>query len=80
MADAYIYENGVIHFGPATPYGALKIASGDYEHLVSVMSSKACFGRRGELLVPGVTDAVCQYAAVEALTQFTDWVKKEGGL
>jgi hypothetical protein len=62
---AFCYASGLIEFGDQLPDGAFPIASGPPETLRNFISAKA-----GDLLVPGIPEADCALARVDALIGF----------
>lgn len=81
---AFCYATGLIEFGPRLPDGALPIARGPAKPLRDFIEAKAHHGYdveivdghhrpvsgSGCLLVPGVPEADCELARVDALINF----------
>lgn len=69
--NAYAWASGLIEFGTKLPGGALPIASSSNEPvLTETVEVLARHGYQGELLVPGIPEAVDQNEARIALTRF----------
>ncbi len=75
---AYCWRDGVIGFARRLPPGALEILRADGRHrfrlVVSALARRDHDGR--SLLVPGVTEAASDLAAVEACRAFRDRILK----
>jgi hypothetical protein len=85
---AYCYASGHIEFGRSVPDGALPIAHGPAKRLRDFIEGLARHGYSTELvngrptkirgtetlLVPGVPEAPDEFAAVDALTAWVNWI------
>lgn len=68
---AYCFADGVIHFGPTIPDGALPVADGVESDLRRAIqgSARLAYDNR-TWLVPGVPEAAHQFDGVDALVAY----------
>lgn len=88
---AFCWATGLIEFGRTTPDGALPIAKGPAKKLRDFIEPAARHGYRTQLvagrptkipgtdtlLVPGVPEAPDDFAKVDALRAWCDWIANE---
>ncbi|EBW5286822.1 host nuclease inhibitor protein [Salmonella enterica] len=67
---AYCWASGLIEFGHTLPEGALPIVTGSEKQVRDVVEVLARHAYNGDLLVPGIPEAVSQDEAHEALVRF----------
>lgn len=73
---AYCGADGVIHFGPVVPAGALSFAEGIESDLHRAIFGSARLAYDGETwLVPGVPEAVDQNEGIAALIRHRDCLR-----
>ncbi|EAN5774933.1 host nuclease inhibitor protein [Salmonella enterica] len=68
---AYCWASGLIEFGNTLPEGALPIVTGSEKQVRDVVTVLARHAYNGDLLVPGIPEAVSQDEAREALVRFS---------
>lgn len=81
---AYCYASGLINIGEetATPEGALVFAKGPVSSLTAVINVVARHGygeAAGQLLVPGVPEAIDQHNGMDAFKNFVTSCMKRNG-
>ncbi|EEI1617885.1 host nuclease inhibitor protein [Salmonella enterica] len=67
---AYCWASGLIEFGHTLPEGALPIITGNEKRVREEVEVLARHAYNGDLLVPGIPEAVSQDEAHEALVRF----------
>ncbi|EIC8701227.1 host nuclease inhibitor protein [Salmonella enterica] len=67
---AYCWASGLIEFGNTLPEGALPIIVGEEKQVRDVVGVLARYAYNGDLLVPGIPEAVCMDEYREALFRF----------
>lgn len=73
---AYAWASGLIEFGTTYPDGALPIYSGEEAPLREAVMISARHSRiNDDMLVPGIPEAVNQREALDALINFSDYIK-----
>ncbi|EGA9622732.1 host nuclease inhibitor protein [Salmonella enterica] len=68
---AYCWASGLIESGSTLPEGALPIVTGSEKQVRDVVEVLARHAYNGDLLVPGIPEAVSQDEAHEALVRFS---------
>ncbi|EBH6051532.1 host nuclease inhibitor protein [Salmonella enterica] len=68
---AYCWASGLIEFGNTLPEGALPIVTGNEKQVRDVVEVLARHAYNGDLLVPGIPEAVSQDEGREALVRFS---------
>ncbi|EHW4150227.1 host nuclease inhibitor protein [Salmonella enterica subsp. enterica serovar Kottbus] len=74
---AYCWASGLIEFGNTLPEGALPIVTGSEKNVRDVVGVLARHAYNGDLLVPGIPEAVDQNEAREALERFSRVVREQ---
>lgn len=67
---AYCWASGLIEFGNTLPEGALPIVTGNEKQVHDEVTVMARHAYNGDLLVPGIPEAVCMDEYREALFRF----------
>ncbi|EBD5953444.1 host nuclease inhibitor protein [Salmonella enterica] len=68
---AYCWASGLIEFGNTLPEGVLPIVTGNEKQVRDVVEVLARHAYNGDLLLPGIPEAVSQDEAREALVRFS---------
>lgn len=75
--QSYCWRTGLIEFGRSTPRGALPIAKGPGRKLRAAVSAVARHSYdAGQLLVPGIPEAVNDTMALTAAKNFQGIIRK----
>ena len=73
---AYCWVSGLVEFGNTLPEGTLPIVTGSEKPVREVVGVLARHAYNGDLLVPGIPEAVDQNEACEALERFSRVVRE----
>lgn len=81
---AYCFRNGEIKFGLHVPKGAISFVKGPADRVRELVLARCRYSypsqpRAGDEvpLVPGIPEAKNEEKALDALTQFANWIKKD---